>query len=94
MGVNISDLANGFKSNLIIVDAYRVLMRNGPVGGRLSDVELKKVVIATTNTMEADVVAADLFGRQPKEVDFISEAYKKGMGQIDLKKIILKQVTV
>jgi len=92
MGDNIADLANGFTINLTIVDAYRVLMRNGPTGGRLSDVELKKTVIASANIMEADVVAADLFGKPPHEVPFIQAAFARKMGNIDLSKINIKTV--
>ncbi len=52
MGENIADLANGFRSHLVLVDAFRILLRNGPVGGRLSDVELRQTVIASTRIMQ------------------------------------------
>lgn len=93
MGENIADLAFGFKTHLTIVDAYRILLRNGPTGGRLSDVELKKTVIASTNIMEADVVAADLFGKPPSEVPSIQAAFARKMGSMDLTKINIKTVT-
>ena len=76
------------------MDAYRVLMRNGPVGGRLSDVELKKTVIASANIMEADVVACDVFGKPPQEVPFIKAAFERKMGNMDLTKINLKTVKI
>ncbi|MCK4766237.1 MAG: DUF362 domain-containing protein [Candidatus Aminicenantes bacterium] len=94
MGDNIADLANGFKTHLTIVDAYRVLLRNGPTGGRLSDVELKKTVIACANIMEADVVAADLFGKSPQEVPFIQAAFERKMGNMELDKINIKSFKV
>ncbi|MFC2155838.1 DUF362 domain-containing protein, partial [Acidobacteriota bacterium] len=94
MGDNIADLANGFKVHLTIVDAFRVLMRNGPTGGRLSDVELKKTIIASANIMEADVVAADLFGKSPQEVPFIQAAFDRKMGNMDLTKINIKTVKI
>lgn len=94
MGENIADLANGFKSHLVVVDAYRILKRNGPIGGRLSDVELKKTVIASTNIMEADVVATDLFGRAPEQIPFIRAAFDRKMGQMDLTKINLKSLSI
>ena len=81
MGENIADLANGFRSHLVVVDAYRVLMRNGPVGGRLSDVELRQTVIASTHIMHADVAAAALFGRDPREVEFLQAAYSQENGR-------------
>jgi len=94
MGDNIADLANGFKTHLTIVDAYRILKNNGPVGGRLSDVEFKKTVICSTNIFEADVAAVDLFGKSPDEVEFIGAGFRRGMGQKDLEKINLKTAKI
>jgi uncharacterized protein (DUF362 family) len=94
MGVNISDLGYGFKTTLTIVDAFRILKRNGPVGGRLSDVEMKKTVIASQNIMEADVVATHLFGANPEQYDFLTSALNKKMGNLDITKINLKKAAV
>ncbi|HLP59917.1 MAG TPA: DUF362 domain-containing protein, partial [Candidatus Deferrimicrobium sp.] len=94
MGQGITDLAYGFKPRLNIVDAYRVLMRNGPIGGRTSDVELKKTVIASTNIMEADVVAINVFGAAPEQYDFIRAAFDKKIGQMDISKINLKSIKI
>jgi uncharacterized protein (DUF362 family) len=94
LGENIADLANGFRSHLVVVDAFRVLMRNGPVGGRLSDVELRQTVIASTQIMHADVAAAALFGRDAREVEYLQAAFARKMGDIDLAKIALKSLAV
>jgi uncharacterized protein (DUF362 family) len=94
MGQGITDLAYGFKPQLNIVDAYRVLMRNGPIGGRISDVELKKTVIASTNIMEADVVAVNVFGAAPEQYDFIRAAFDRKIGQMDIAKINLKSIKI
>lgn len=90
MGENIADLAHGFKTDLTVVDAYRILKRNGPIGGRLSDVELKKTVICSPNVMEADVVSAVLFGKKPEDIPFIASAFNRGMGNKDITKIQVK----
>jgi uncharacterized protein (DUF362 family) len=94
IGQGIADLGHGFKTHLTIIDAYRVLLRNGPVGGRLSDVAMKKTLIASTNIMEADVVAVDVFGETPEKYDFIRAAFEHKMGQMDISKINLKSVKV
>ena len=94
MGGNIADLANGFKTHLTIVDAFRVMKRNGPVGGRLSDVELKKTVIASTNIMEVDVISASVFGSDPRQYSFIQEASRRKIGQMDINRIQLKRFTI
>ena len=94
MGENIADLAAGFRSDLVVIDAFRVLLRNGPVGGRLSDVELRQTVIASTHIMHADVAAATLFGRDAREVEFLQAAHARKMGEIDIARIQLKNLAV
>ena len=94
MGMSIADLGHGFKTHLTIVDAYRVLKRNGPTGGRASDVELKKTVLASANILEADVVAANMFGIEPMQIGFIQAAAEKNMGQSDFNKITLKTLKI
>jgi uncharacterized protein (DUF362 family) len=94
MGENIADLANGFRSDLVVIDAFRVLVRNGPVGGRLSDVELRQTVIASTHIMHADVAAAALFGRDAREVDSLQAAHARKMGEIDIARVQLKSLAV
>ena len=94
MGQGIADLARGFKTDLTIIDAYRILLHNGPIGGRVSDVELKKTLIASTNVMEADVVAVDVFGKVPEQYEFIRAAFDNKLGQMDISKINLKSITI
>jgi uncharacterized protein (DUF362 family) len=94
LGENIADLARGFTSHLVLVDAYRILLRNGPVGGRLSDVELRRTVIASTHIMHADVAATVLFGKDPKQVEFLQAAFSRKMGEIEMAKIPFKSLTV
>jgi uncharacterized protein (DUF362 family) len=94
MGENIADLAGNFTSHLVLVDAYRVLMRNGPVGGRLSDVELRRTVIASTHIMHADVAAAALFGKDPRQVEFLQAAFSRKMGEIEMTKMPFKSLVI
>ncbi len=94
IGKSIADLARGFKVDLTIIDAYRTLVRNGPVGGRLSDVVLNKTVIGAKNIFEGDVVAVDVFGEVPEKYEFIKEGFKRGLGEMDLKKIGIKEFKI
>jgi uncharacterized protein (DUF362 family) len=91
---NIADMAKQFRSHLAVVDAYRILLRNGPIGGRLSDVELRKTVIASTHIMHADVAAAVLFGKDPRQVEFLTSAFNKKMGEIEMAKIPFKSLSI
>ncbi|HEX7502559.1 MAG TPA: DUF362 domain-containing protein [Acidobacteriota bacterium] len=94
LGENIADVANGFRSHLVVVDAYRVLMRNGPVGGRLSDVEMRQTVIASTQIMQADVAAAALFGSDARKLEYLQAAYARKMGEIEISKVPLKVLSI
>ena len=52
------DLADFMRPTLTLIDAYRVLVRNGPGGGNLGDVALEKTVIAGTDPVAVDAYAA------------------------------------
>ncbi len=80
----LSDL-NGFvRTDLAIVDATRVLLRNGPSGGNLADVEEKDMVIASGNLVAADSTALRaLFGVEPDEVPHVKYAGLRGLGPTD-----------
>ena len=58
---SLADLAEFMRPTLTIIDAYRVLIRNGPVGGSLGDVELHKTLIAGTDPVALDAYAAQAF---------------------------------
>jgi uncharacterized protein (DUF362 family) len=55
------DLADFMRPTLTLIDAYRVLLRNGPSGGNLADVALKKTVIAGTDPVMLDAYAAKAY---------------------------------
>ena len=55
------DLADFMRPTLTIIDAYRVLLRNGPSGGNLADVALKKTLIAGTDPVMLDAYAAKAY---------------------------------
>jgi uncharacterized protein (DUF362 family) len=88
------DLAAFFKPTLTVLDAYRILMRNGPQGGRTSDVKLQKTVVATTDPVAADTVGAGFFDLKPEDLAYIPLANQRGLGQTNLEKLRLEKRTV
>lgn len=83
----IVDLNTVIRPTLTIIDAYRVLRRNGPSGGSLDDVEEKKVVIAGTDPVAVDAYAVQLFGLQAQNIHYLNNAAKRGLGRLDLAKV-------
>ena len=55
------DLADFMRPTLTLIDAFRVLLRNGPGGGNPADVVLKKTLIAGTDPVALDAYAAKAY---------------------------------
>ena len=79
----VSDLALAFSPTLVIADATRVMMRNGPTGGRLSDVQPGGVLGRPAIVAAVDPVACDawcyqqLLGRDPAQLAYLELAQSK-----------------
>jgi uncharacterized protein (DUF362 family) len=83
----IVDLAAFFKPRLTVLDAYRVLVRNGPQGGRVSDTELRKTVVAGTDPVAVDAFGCSLFDLAPRDLPYLALARERGLGEFDLGKV-------
>jgi uncharacterized protein (DUF362 family) len=83
----LADVHAVFRPHLTIIDATRILTAHGPQGGDLRDVRVLNKVIASTDIVAADAYATTLFGLRPEEIATTVTAYKRGIGEMDLKKI-------
>lgn len=88
------DLASFFKPCLTVLDAYRILIRNGPQGGRLSDVKLHKTVVAGVDYVAVDSMGTTFFGMSPQDMPYLRLAYQKGFGEIHIEKLHIEKRTV
>ncbi|MFC1501348.1 DUF362 domain-containing protein [Elusimicrobiota bacterium] len=88
----LAEVTNFINPDLNIVDAYRMLLRNGPTGGNLADVKLQKTVIASKDPVLADAYAATLFGIDPSNISHIKLASELGCGSMDIKKANIKKI--
>lgn len=88
------DLASFFKPCLTFLDAYRILVRNGPQGGRLSDVKLQKTVVVGVDYVAVDTAGASFFGIGPQELPCLQIAHQKGFGEINLEKLAIEKRTL
>lgn len=94
MDQGIADLAAFFKPQLTIVDAYRILVRNGPQGGRISDTRLENTIIASADLVAADSRAVMLFGLKGTDIGYIRMAADMGVGTYDLSSITVKEFAI
>lgn len=89
----IADLAALVRPTLTIVDATRVLMRNGPRGGNLADVREHHAVAVSADPVAIDAWAADLLGAPRQEVEYLALAAAKGLGKVDYRALGLTEIT-
>jgi len=80
---SIVDLAAFCNPTLTVVDATRVLMRGGPQGGSINDVDRRDTVICATDQVAADALGATYLNLTPDKVGHIVLAEKSGLGQIN-----------
>jgi uncharacterized protein (DUF362 family) len=77
--------------HLTVLDATRLLVRNGPSGGSLADVEPGNTVVAGTNQVSVDAYGATLFARTPLSLEYVRLAEKRGLGIADLSKLTIAE---
>ncbi len=92
--IKITDVATKIRPDLTILDAYRVLVRNGPSGGSLADVTLAKTVVAGTDPVAVDSYGATLFGLNPEQIAFLQNAHERGLGECRLNRIRKKIIAL
>jgi uncharacterized protein (DUF362 family) len=88
----LADINSVCKSHLVVIDATRVLTAHGPQGGDPRDVEVLDKVIASTDIVAADAYATTLFGLKPADIGVTVAAYKRGLGEMDLKRVRVVKV--
>jgi uncharacterized protein (DUF362 family) len=86
------DLAHFFKPTVTLIDAIRIMTKNGPSGGNLSDVKTKNTLILSNDPVAADAKAALLFDRRPEDLGFIRLAQKWELGTSDFDKLAQHKV--
>jgi uncharacterized protein (DUF362 family) len=88
----IVDINTAIRPALTIIDAYRVLMRNGPSGGNLADVSEKRMIIAGTDRVAVDAYAMQLFDLEPERVGYLRNAAERGLGQLDPDQVVKVEI--
>ncbi|MBI4789070.1 MAG: DUF362 domain-containing protein [Chloroflexi bacterium] len=90
----IADLSTTIKPTLNVIDAVRVLTRNGPTGGRLDYVMQANTIIVSHDPVAADGYATQLFfSKKPESIGYIKIGAEMGLGRYDFGNLRIKEVT-
>ena len=93
IGTKLAHLTDFIKPDLNVIDAYRVLLRNGPTGGDLADVMVMKTIIAGTDPVLCDSYAAKLMDKDPLSISYINQGVKLSLGSADIDKADILKIT-
>jgi uncharacterized protein (DUF362 family) len=89
----IVDVNSLVRPHLVVLDAHRILIRNGPTGGNLADVRTPKTCIAGTDPVAVDSLGTSLFGMKPSDIAYLVNAGDQGVGVNDLSKLTVLRGT-
>ncbi len=90
----IADFAAYRKPDLNIIDAYRVMKRNGPRGVSVADVATMKYQIIGKDIVAVDTAAAKVFGIDPKQVKHITLAEQLGVGSSNIDAMKVNRISM
>lgn len=80
--LSIADLATFLQPTLTVIDATRVLVRNGPQGGNVADAQDRHTVIASIDQVAADARACTLIGQDPAAIAYLALGEQRGLGTV------------
>jgi len=86
--LSIADLATFMRPTLTVLDATRVLFRNGPQGGNLADARDLHQVIASEDEVLADTYGAGLLGVEPQQVTYLLLGQERGLGSMKSNRVV------
>ena len=81
------DLAALMRPTLTVVDATRILLRNGPTGGNLADVRQEDALAVSLDPVAVDAWATDLLGIKRSKVGYLKLAERRGLGRMDYRSL-------
>lgn len=77
------DLCRMMPASLIVMDATRLLVRNGPTGGSRGDVKQANRVIAGPDPVAIDTLTAEWLGQDPAGIAWLRRAQQASLGTMD-----------
>ncbi len=92
INMSIADLASFMSPTLTILDATRVLIRNGPQGGNLDDTRVMNTIAVSTDQVALDAYGCTLIGQTPDAIGYLRIAAERGLGSTDWQKLRVKEI--
>lgn len=79
----VADLSGMIAPTLVLLDATRILMSNGPTGGSLNDVKPGNTIVASVDQVACDTIGYGLLERDYTQLEYLHKAQARGIGTTD-----------
>ncbi len=89
---SIADLATFMRPSLTVIDAMRILMRNGPQGGNIDDTKVLNTIIASVDQVAADALGCTLIGQKRENLPYLKMAHDRGIGTMNWESLRVREV--
>jgi uncharacterized protein (DUF362 family) len=89
----IADFLSARRPDLNIIDAMKVITRNGPRGGSPADIVAMNSLLISPDVVAADTAGAMMLGHKQGEIEHIRLAAAAGHGEMDLSKLKIERIT-
>lgn len=90
--LSVADLATFLRPTLTVLDATRVLLRNGPQGGNIDDTRVLNQVIASIDQVAVDAYGCTLIGQKRENVSYLRMGQERGLGTAQWESLRVKEV--
>lgn len=82
------------KPDLNVVDAYNVMLTQGPRGNSAASYRAEKMLIASPDIVAIDAASAKVMGKDPFACRYIGMGNDRGAGTEDLERLRIERVTL
>ncbi len=90
--VSIADLATFMRPTLTVIDAMRVLLRNGPQGGNIDDTREVNTIVASIDQVAADAFGCTLIGQSRENLPYLKMGHERGIGTMYWENLRVREV--
>jgi len=94
MDMALPDISLYLRPTLTVLDAYRILLRNGPQGGSLNDVATVKTLAAGIDPVAVDAFGCTLFDVDPARIGYIRTGQEVNLGTMDWRGLRIEEVSL
>lgn len=78
--LSVADLATFLRPTLTVLDATRILVRNGPQGGNIDDTKVLNQVIASIDQVAIDAYGCTLIKQKRENIAYLKMGQERGLG--------------